>query len=102
MASDISAEWIGHDLLDVTGARIGTVEEVSFGKASGGLKWLLVRTGRFGTKKVLVPAGDVRATEDELVVPYTKDRVKDAPTFEEDDMFTRDQESHICAYYGLR
>jgi sporulation protein YlmC with PRC-barrel domain len=98
---DISTQWTGHDLLDVNGEKIGSVEDVRYGDATGGLKWLLVKTGLFGTKKILVPAGEVRATDDALVVPYTKDRVKDAPGVDENEMFTTKEEQDMCAYYGL-
>lgn len=101
MAEDISTEWTGHDLLDINGEKIGTVEDVRYGDATGGLKWLLVKTGLFGVKKVLVPAGEVKATEDALVVPFTKDRVKDAPGVDEDEAFTPNEERTVCAYYGL-
>ncbi len=102
MTEDISSEWTGHDLLDVNGEKIGTVKDVRFGDATGGLTWLLVGTGLLGTKRVLVPAGDVRATEEALVVPFTKDRVKDSPGLHEHETFTVDKERHICLYYGLR
>ena len=92
MTEDISTEWTGHDLLDVNGEKIGTVEDVRFGDATGGLKWLLVKTGLFGTRKVVVPAAEVKATEDALVVPFTKDRVKDSPGVDEDEAFLEDEE----------
>ncbi len=98
---EISTQWTGHDLLDVNGEKIGTVEDVRYGDATGGLKWLMVKTGLFGTKRVLVPAGEVRATEDALVVPYTKDRVKEAPGVDEDALFSPEEERNVCAFYGL-
>jgi sporulation protein YlmC with PRC-barrel domain len=98
---EISTQWTGHDLLDVNGDKIGSIEDVRYGDATGGLKWLVVKTRLFGTKKILVPAGEVRATEDALVVPYTKDRVKDAPGVDEGEMFTTEEEQSMCAYYGL-
>ena len=98
---EISTQWTGHDLLDVNGEKIGTVEDVRYGDATGGLKWLMVKTGLFGTKKVLVPAGEVRATEHALVVPYTKDRVKEAPGVDEDELFSPEEERNVCAFYGL-
>jgi sporulation protein YlmC with PRC-barrel domain len=101
MADDISTEWTGHDLLDINGEKIGTVEDVRFGDATGGLKWLLVKTGIFGTKKVLVPAAEIKATEDALVVPFPKDRVKDSPGVDDSDAFTESEERNICSYYGL-
>jgi sporulation protein YlmC with PRC-barrel domain len=98
---EVSTVWTGHDLLDVNGEKIGTIEDVRVGDATGGLKWLLVKTGLFGTKNILVPAGEVRATEDALVTPYTKDTVKDAPGVDHDKALSEDEERQICAYYGL-
>jgi sporulation protein YlmC with PRC-barrel domain len=95
MTDSISTERTGHDLLDVNGEKIGTVDDVRFGDATGGLKWLLVKTGLCGTKKVLVPAAEVRATEDALVVPFTKGRVKDSPGVHEDEVFTEDRERNV-------
>ena len=101
MTDEISTQWTGHDLLDVNGEKIGTVEDVRFGEATGGLKWLLVSTGLFGMKKVVVPAGDVKATDDALVVPFTKERVKDSPGVDTDEFFSHDAERDLCAYYGM-
>lgn len=35
MTEEISAQWTRHDLLDVNSERIGTVEDVRFGDATG-------------------------------------------------------------------
>lgn len=98
---EISTHWIGHDLLDVNGETIGTIEDIRLGEATGGLKWLVVKTGLFGMKKILVPAGEVREAEGALVVSYTKDRVKDAPGVDANKLFSDVEERKVCAYYGL-
>ena len=101
MADGISREWTGHDLLDINGEKIGVVEDVRVGDATGGLEWLVVKTGLLGTKKVLVPAGEVKDTDDALVVPFPKDRVKDSPGVDDSVAFAAEQERQVCAYYGL-
>jgi sporulation protein YlmC with PRC-barrel domain len=98
---EISTEWTGRDLLDVNGEKIGRVEDVRVGEATGGLKWLVVRTGLLGRKKVLVPAAEVRETKDALAVSFTKDRVKDSPGVDENEAFGVEEERKICSYYGL-
>ena len=98
---EISTKWIGHDLLDVNAEKIGTIADIRMGEATGGLKWLVVKTGLLGTKKILVPAGEVRDAEGALVVSFTKDRVKDAPGVDADKIFADVEERKICAYYGL-
>jgi len=97
----VTTQWTGHDLLDLNGDKIGSITDVRYGDVAGGLTWLVVKTGLFGSKKILVPANDVRSTEDGLVVPYTKDRVKNAPQLENDEVLTGGEETELCTYYGL-
>ena len=75
MADGISSKWTGHDLLDVNGEKIGVVEDVR--------------------------VGEVKATDDALVVPFPKDRVKGSPGVDDSAAFSADEERQVCAYYGL-
>ncbi len=95
------AEWKGLDLYDLDGEKIGKVEEVR-GDATGGLGWVVIETGFLGTKKMLVPAGEVRRSGDRLSVPFTKDRVKDAPEVGDEMAPTEEEKGKICRYYGLQ
>lgn len=97
----LTPQWTGRDLIDLNGDKIGTITDVRYGDIAGGLTWLVVKTGLFGSKKILVPANDIRSTEDGLVVPYTKDRVKNAPQLENDEVLTGGEETELCTYYGL-
>lgn len=99
---ELATEWTGHDLYDLDGDKIGTVEDVIYGDATGGLKWLVVETGLLGLKKILVPVGEVRRSADRLSVPHTKERVKDAPKVEDEVALTPAEESKLCRYYGLQ
>lgn len=103
MADDksLDTEWTGHDLFDSNGEKIGTIEDVRYGEFTIGLKWLVVESGLFGWKKLFVPATDVQSVDDRLVVPYTKDQVKDAPGFKDNDTLTEPEEQDLCKYYGL-
>ena len=56
--------------------KIGDIESVV---RENGRAFALVRSGLFGTLRRLVPLNDVRESGDELVVPYSKDKVKLAP-----------------------
>jgi sporulation protein YlmC with PRC-barrel domain len=98
---EVSTRWTGHDLLDVDGSKIGTVSDVLLGDVTGGLKWLVVETGLLGSKKVLVPSTDVRTSGDDLVVPFTKDRVKKARGIDRDENISQTEERELCIYYGL-
>jgi hypothetical protein len=71
----------GRELFDSSGYKIGDIESVL---TEDGLGFALVKSGLFGTIRRLVPLNDVRESGDELVVPYSKDKVKLAPPAEGD------------------
>lgn len=71
----------GRELFDSSGYKIGDIETVF---SEDGLQFALVKSGLFGTIRRLVPLNDVRESGDELVVPYSKDKVKLAPPAEGD------------------
>lgn len=66
----------GRELFDYRGYKIGDIESVV---RENGRAFALVKSGLFGTLRRLVPMKDVRESADELVVPYSKDKVKLAP-----------------------
>jgi hypothetical protein len=66
----------GRELFDSSGYKIGDIETVF---TDDGLEFALVKSGLFGTIRRLVPLNDVSESNDELVVPYSKDKVKLAP-----------------------
>jgi hypothetical protein len=94
-------QWSGRELYDMNGDTIGTVEEVRRGDAAGNLAWLIVDPGVSATKRLFIPANDVRSSADRLSVPYTKDRVKSAPAVGTHDALTDGEQASLCRYYGL-
>jgi len=99
---EVQPQWTGHDLFDLDGEKIGTVEDVRYGDVKGDLAWLVVETGLLGTRKIFVPANDVRRSGDRLSVPYMKERVKDAPKAEDEKVLTEADKGKLCRYYGLQ
>ncbi len=97
----MQAKWTGLELFDVDGEKIGKVEEVRSDPA-GGLQWLVVESGFLGMNKMLIPANDVRQAGDKLSVPYTKERVKDAPEVDDESEPTEAEKGKLCRYYGLQ
>jgi uncharacterized protein (TIGR02271 family) len=95
------AEWRGATVRDPDGDKIGTVEEVYFDEATDRAEWITVRTGLFGMRTSFVPVeGAEPMGEDELRVPYEKERVKDAPNVDPDQELTQDEERELYRYYG--
>ncbi len=76
----------GRELFDSNGYKIGDIESVF---SEDGRTFALVRSGLFGTIRRLVPLNDVRESDEELVVPYSKDKVKLAPPAEADKRLSR-------------
>jgi uncharacterized protein (TIGR02271 family) len=61
-----------------------------------------VNTGLFGMSESFVPLAEATVTDAGLSVPFTKDRVKDAPNVSPDDGHLSDEdEQRLFEYYGL-
>jgi stress response protein YsnF len=94
-------EMRGAPVYDSTGDKIGKVEEIFYDQQSRIPEWVGIGTGMFGTKRVLVPVEGAQVTEDGLLVAYDKDRVKDSPDIDEDEI-SAECESELRSYYGLQ
>ena len=81
MSTRSTDNFEGRELFDSSGYKIGDIETVF---SEDGLGFALVKSGLFGTIRRLVPLNDVREAGDELVVPYSKDKVKRAPPAQAD------------------
>lgn len=90
----------GQHVYDNAGERIGTVEEIFYDHETSAPEWIGIGTGFLGTKRVLVPVDGARVTEDGLVVAYAKDKVKDSPDIDSDEI-SAEQEAELTSYYGL-
>jgi hypothetical protein len=78
VTSNRHRDWIGHRLVDRTGVRMGTIEEVLIDPAST-LTWLVVAGGRFGRRRTLVPVRDAIAGDERLWMPIERSAVRSAP-----------------------
>ena len=95
-------DLIGRKAVDPTGHKIGTVETVYVDELSGEPTWLAIATGWFGTRASLAPiAGSYLTDDDDVVVAYPKDTVKEAPNVDADRALDRDEEYALYAYYGM-
>lgn len=98
--TDPSQDLRGHQVVDVDGDKIGKVDEIYLGEASGEPEWALVNTGLFGLKSSFVLITGARIEGDEITVPFPKSTVKDAPKIDPDGELTSDEEAALYAYYG--
>ena len=94
----------GYEVYDRDGEKIGKVEDL-FVNERDEPEYLGVKMGLFGLSgTTLVPWEVCRRDEaqERIEVDAEKNRVKDAPSFDEDEAITSDYEREIHAYYGLQ
>ena len=86
---------------DSDGDKIGKVEQVFLDDNSGEPTFLTVNTGLFGAKENFVPVKGARQDGDRVVLPYTKDVIKDAPKVDADQHLSPAEEEELYRYYEL-
>jgi len=69
----------GRVVVDRDGEKIGKIGELYVDDQTNQPKWVTVNTGLFGMRESFVPLKDLTPRGDDLVLPYSKDKVKDAP-----------------------
>ena len=100
MTTDRLAELRGRSVYSADGEKIGSVEEIYVDDQTDEPEWIGLGTGFFGTKRVLVPVAGVSMREGGMLVPYSKNQVKDSPDIDSDEI-SQETESRLYAHYGL-
>ena len=102
MDTQTITEMRGRDVVDRDGDKIGKLEEIYLDEQTGKPEWALVKTGLFGGRGTFVPLAEAAPGGDDLVVPYEKSQVKDAPRIEADgEQLTQEEEAELYSFYGL-
>jgi uncharacterized protein (TIGR02271 family) len=91
---------MGRTVTDQQGNKIGKVGQVYLDDTTGKPEWLTVSTGLFGTKESFVPLREADYSGDDIVVPVSKDVVKDAPNVENDGHLEPAEEDALYRYYS--
>jgi uncharacterized protein YrrD len=94
-------EWQGKDVLDESGDKIGSVEDVYFDSETDEPLFLRVTAGTLRHHTVLVPAAGVTATPEHLTAAVAKKVAKGAPTIESKAELSAEFEERLFGYYGL-
>lgn len=94
---------LGHTAYDTTHNKIGTIGQIYVDDQTGQPEWMTVHTGLFGTKETFVPLEPAQVEGDEVIVPFGKEQIKDAPTVETqfDGRLSDEEEARLYAYYGM-
>ncbi len=92
--------FIGRTAVDPDGNKIGSVGQVYVNDESGVPDWVTVNTGLFGMKENFVPLQGSSFNGDDLVLPFDKDVVKDAPEVSDASHLDADEQDSLYSYYS--
>ena len=84
----------GHD-------KLGTIHTLYADREDGDPTFATVNTGMFGSKTSFVPLAEARLEGEDVVVPYSKSLVSDAPKIDEESDLEPAEEERLYAHYSL-
>jgi uncharacterized protein (TIGR02271 family) len=93
---------IGSTAQDDSGSKIGKIGQIYLDDQTNEPAWATVNTGLFGTSESFVPLAQASVDGDTLRVPYSKDKIKDAPKVAADGHIEPHEEAELYRYYGLQ
>src|SRR5829696_8705191 len=99
---ELEEKYEDYKVYDNQGEKIGKVDDLFVDEADRE-EYIGVKMGFLGLKSTLIPMDIVRVNEDErsIEVSDSKDHVKDAPSFDDDEDITPDYEDRIRSHFGL-
>lgn len=93
---------VGRTAYDTNGDKIGSVGHVYLDDETGQPEFASVNTGLFGMNETFVPLANATVEGDRLVVPFTKDQVKDAPNVDVDSgHLDQSEERRLYEHYDM-
>jgi len=100
IAVEQALAWVGDKLDDVSGATAGRVEGVFVDSVSGAPAWLVIRIGLLGRRSV-VPFEMAAGGAEHVWVPFTKERIRNAPEVDPAAGLDPGREAEFCAHYEI-
>jgi hypothetical protein len=97
----MAESWVGFDVDEIDGGRVGVVHGVFVDAADGEPAWLIVALGRRRTKMVAVPIANCAAAARRVWVAHTKGELRGAPAVDATRPLLREHELTICEHYGI-
>jgi uncharacterized protein (TIGR02271 family) len=104
ITKDAIPSVLGRTAYDSSHSKIGKVRNVYVDEQTDQPEWMTVRTGLFGRMEAFVPLQPIEVRGDEVVVPFEKQQVNDAPHVDVDARghLPEQDEARIYDYYGMR
>jgi hypothetical protein len=99
---ELEEKYEDYKVYDNQGEKIGKVDDL-FVDETDREEYIGVKMGFLGLKSTLIPMDIARVSERERIIEISesKDHVKDAPSFDDDEDITPDYEDRIRSYFGL-
>lgn len=101
ISTDHLPQLMGAEVYDDHHEKIGSVGQIYVDPTTGEPLWAAVRTGLFGMSESFVPLTEAEERENEIIVHYEKEFVKDAPRIDPEGALTDDEEARLYDYYGI-
>ena len=89
------------NVLGPNGDKIGSVGTFYLDDQTNEPAWVTVNTGLFGTNETFVPLSEATVEGIDVLVPYSKEEVKNAPQIESDGSISAEEEVTLYRYYGF-
>src|ERR687895_2995480 len=99
---ELEEKYEDYKVYDNQGEKIGKVDDL-FVDETEREEYIGVKMGFLGLKSTLIPMDIVRVNEGErtIEVSESKDHVRNAPSFDDDEDITPDYEDRIRSHFGL-
>jgi PRC-barrel domain len=95
-------DWRNHDVIDLEGHKIGSLEAVYVDTGTDQPSWASIRIGMIGRHRLaFVPLDRATVTPDNMRVAYTRGQVKGAHTIDTDGELAAEDEPGLFEHYGL-
>jgi stress response protein YsnF len=100
--TELEERFKGYEVYDPQGEKIGKVDDL-FINENDEPEYIGVKIGLLGMKSTLVPMDACTVDEERRVIEVSesKDRVKEAPSFDDDEEITPEYENTVRSYFGL-
>jgi hypothetical protein len=96
-----ASTWLGFEVDEVGGSRVGVVQGFYADAETGEPAWLVAGLGRRRPKPVVVPISLCAAASGKVWVAESKETMRSAPTVDPSRPLLREHELAICAHYGI-
>jgi hypothetical protein len=97
---DTAIAWRGRTVRDQDGTELGTLSELYLDSQTSRPAWAGIKRGRLRTTETIVPLAGASELDDDLVLPFDRERFDEAPDVDPDVQLTEEQERALHAHYG--